>query len=102
MSTITSTLAAVEGQATPAPRTPIQESATEDPLANKSTFLRLLVAQLQNQNPLDPSDPMQYITQLTQFSVLEQSLGTRTELEGIRGLLNDWVKAQSPAQDILG
>ena len=83
-------------------RTSIPESTTDDPLANKSTFLRLLVAQLQNQNPLDPSDPMQYITQLTQFSVLEQSLGTRTELEGIHGLLDDWVKGQSPAQDILG
>lgn len=68
----------------------------DDPLANKQTFLTLLVAQLQNQNPLNPSDPMQYVTQLTQFSVLEQSLGTRAELEAIHKTIDDWSKrAQS-------
>jgi flagellar hook assembly protein FlgD len=62
----------------------------DDPLANKDTFLRLLVAQLQNQNPLDPSDPMQYITQLTQFSELEQALGTRTDVAAIRSTIDEW------------
>ena len=64
--------------------------AAEDPLTSKDTFLKLLVAQLQHQNPMDPSDPMQYVTQLTQFSSLEQALGTRKELEGIRTTLDDW------------
>ena len=66
-------------------------TGTDDPLSNKETFLRLLVAQLQHQNPLDPSDPMQYMAQLTQFSSLEQALGTRRELEGIRATLDEWV-----------
>lgn len=65
-------------------------AADDDPLANKETFLRLLVAQLQNQNPLDPSDPMQYVTQLAQFSELEQALGTRTEVAAIRSTLDEW------------
>ena len=76
---------------------PSKANGTDDPLANKQTFLRLLVAQLQNQNPLSPSDPMQYITQLTQFSELEQALGTRTELEGIHEALNNLVKRTPPA-----
>ncbi len=75
---------------------PPAAKAPEDPLTSKDTFLKLLVAQLQHQNPMDPSDPMQYVSQLTQFSSLEQALGTRKELEGIRTTLEDWAH-RSPA-----
>lgn len=64
----------------------------KDPLTSKDTFLRLLVAQLQNQNPLDPSDPIEFMTQLTQFSTLEQSLGAREELASIRSTVEEWAK----------
>jgi flagellar hook assembly protein FlgD len=60
------------------------QAAATDPLTSKETFLKLLVAQLQNQNPLDPTDPMGFVTQLAQFSALEQSLAMRQELEAIR------------------
>jgi flagellar basal-body rod modification protein FlgD len=40
-------------------------------LANESTFLTLLVTQLQNQDPLNPADSTQFVTQLAQFSQLE-------------------------------
>lgn len=53
-------------------------------LANESTFLTLLVAQLQNQDPLQPADGMQFVTQLAQFSNLEQSLAMRTDLDSIK------------------
>jgi flagellar basal-body rod modification protein FlgD len=46
-------------------------TATQDTL-DKDAFLRLLVAQLQNQDPLSPMDNQEYIAQLTQFSSLEQ------------------------------
>lgn len=35
-------------------------------------FLQLLVAQLQNQSPLDPMDPTQFVGQLAQFSELSE------------------------------
>ena len=38
----------------------------------KDDFLTLLVAQLQNQDPLNPEDSTQFTTQLAQFSSLEQ------------------------------
>ena len=38
----------------------------------KEDFLTLLVAQLQNQDPLNPDDPTEFTSQLTQFSSLEQ------------------------------
>ncbi|MDX9974358.1 MAG: flagellar hook capping FlgD N-terminal domain-containing protein, partial [FCB group bacterium] len=39
---------------------------------SKDTFLQLLVNQMQNQDPLDPTDNSQMIAQLAQFSSLEQ------------------------------
>ena len=47
--------------------------------------MTLLVAQLQNQDPLQPSDGMQFVTQLAQFSSLEQNLAMRTDLDSIKG-----------------
>jgi len=41
----------------------------------ENTFLQLLVAQLQNQDPMQPMDGMQFVTQLAQFSSLESLYG---------------------------
>lgn len=43
-----------------------------DPLASESTFLTLLVSQLQNQDPLNPTDSNEFVSQLTSYSQLEQ------------------------------
>jgi len=69
-----------------------------DPLTSKDTFLKLLVAQLQNQNPLNPSDPMQFMAQLTQFSQLEQTLQMRQELEAIRAAVEKMAPAAAPEE----
>jgi flagellar basal-body rod modification protein FlgD len=53
-------------------------------------FLRLLVAQLKYQNPLQPADGLQFVTQLAQFTQLEQSAGMREDLAAIRA----WLTAQ--------
>jgi flagellar basal-body rod modification protein FlgD len=63
------------------------QQAAEEAKSNQEMFLKLLVAQLQNQNPADPSDPIQFVTQLAQFSGLEQSIAIRKEIEAMRGLL---------------
>ena len=39
---------------------------------NQDEFLRLFVAQLKNQNPMDPLKGHEFIAQLAQFSTLEQ------------------------------
>jgi flagellar basal-body rod modification protein FlgD len=38
----------------------------------KDQFLKLLIAQMQNQDPLNPMDGMQFASQLAQFSSVEQ------------------------------
>lgn len=40
--------------------------------SDKETFLKLLVAQMKNQDPTNPQDSVQYMSQLAQFSSLEQ------------------------------
>ena len=55
-----------------------------DQLANKETFLKLLVAQIKNQDPTNPTDGVQFLTQLAQFSSLEQSMQSNATLESIR------------------
>jgi flagellar basal-body rod modification protein FlgD len=44
-------------------------------------FLQLLVAQIKNQDPLNPTDSVQFVSQLAQFSQLEQVIAIRSDLE---------------------
>jgi flagellar basal-body rod modification protein FlgD len=58
-------------------------TSANDPLANQATFIQLLVAQLKNQDPTQPVDGTTFVTQLAQFSDVEQNLGTRQDLDAI-------------------
>ena len=73
--------------ASPAATTETRKTAVNDPLTDKSTFIQLLVAQLKNQNPLNPADGMQFVTQLAQFTNLEQSLQMNASLKAIKDVL---------------
>ncbi|MEM9013954.1 MAG: flagellar hook assembly protein FlgD [Pseudomonadota bacterium] len=70
------------------PQTSTAESAvaTTQLTANFDTFLTLLTAQLQNQDPLDPLDTEKFTEQLVQFSSVEQSIQTNQNLETLIGL----------------
>ncbi|MCC6216233.1 MAG: flagellar hook assembly protein FlgD [Polyangiaceae bacterium] len=47
----------------------------------KDAFLKLLVAQIQHQDPLKPLEDTQFVTELAQFSALEQTLGINARLD---------------------
>jgi flagellar basal-body rod modification protein FlgD len=40
---------------------------------DKNTFLKLMMVQMQNQDPLNPSDPTSYMGELAQLTTLEQT-----------------------------
>src|SRR3981189_492154 len=61
--------------------------------ASEQTFLHLLVAQIKNQDPLSPTDSTQFVTQLAQFSQLEQSIGIKSDMDT---LLQAIAKGSSP------
>lgn len=46
-------------------------------------FLRLLVTQMQNQDPLEPMDSTEFTNQLVQFSNVEQQIKTNGHLESL-------------------
>jgi flagellar basal-body rod modification protein FlgD len=45
------------------------------------SFLKLLVAQMKNQDPTNPMDSTQYMAQLAAFSQVEQSVQMNTKLD---------------------
>jgi flagellar basal-body rod modification protein FlgD len=48
---------------------------------SEEVFLQLLVAQLKNQDPLNPTDSTQFVSELAQFSQLEQVIAIRSDIE---------------------
>ena len=55
-----------------------------DGLADKTTFLKLLVSQIKNQNPLSPQDGSAFVAQLAQFSQVEQLVSIRQDLDSMK------------------
>ena len=54
----------------------------------KNMFLQLLVAQIKNQDPMNPSDGVQFLTQLAQFQQLENGMNMSQDLAAIRADLD--------------
>jgi flagellar basal-body rod modification protein FlgD len=55
---------------------------------NKEQFLQLLVAQLQNQDPLNPMESTEFTSQLAQFSSLEQMIDVNKNLVEIKSAVS--------------
>lgn len=53
-------------------------------IMGKEQFLNLLVTQLKNQDPLQPTDAQAMVAQLAQFSSLEQMQNLNTQVESLR------------------
>lgn len=58
----------------------ISKTDNNSKTADYDAFLNLLVAQLKNQDPTNPSDPAQFLSQLASFSSVEQQIKTNEHL----------------------
>jgi flagellar basal-body rod modification protein FlgD len=72
----------------PSPNAP----STSTNLASQNVFLQLLVAQLKNQDPSQPTDGTAFVTQLAQFTTLQEDTQSRTDLDQIVA----YMKANTP------
>lgn len=55
-------------------------TTTKPKTSEKDMFMTLLVAQLKNQDPLEPQDGAAFVAQLAQFNSLDQLVGIRESI----------------------
>jgi flagellar basal-body rod modification protein FlgD len=83
-----SPFAAVAASAAPTAKQTSTPSLTNGAAPDQQMFLQLLVAQLKNQDPLNPTDGTQFVAQLAQFSDLEQNIAIRQNTDTIVKAIN--------------
>ena len=74
-----------------------QQSALAGPSLDYDAFLRLLIAQMKNQDPTKPTDPAQFVAQLASFSNVEQGIKMNNKLDTLMTSL-----ALSQAEGFIG
>lgn len=66
---------------------PVGANSTTTPTSKTAvdyqSFLKLLIAEMKNQDPTKPMDSTQYVAQLATFSQVEQSVQSNTKLDQI-------------------
>jgi len=104
---VTSTTAGTQAGAEP-------KNAGEKAAIDKEAFLKLLVAQLSNQDPLKPTEGTEFVAQLSQFAMVEQSIAQSSKLDLISnqmgglasneaaGLLGKSITARVDGKDVTG
>jgi flagellar basal-body rod modification protein FlgD len=75
-------------------RTPVQTLGQDD-------FLKLLVAQMSQQDPMNPMKDSEFIAQMAQFSALEQAKTMQQDMSSLRAssLLGETVEVADEAED---
>ena len=79
-----------------------RETTQQQSTQNKATldydaFLKLLIAQMKFQDPTEPMDPSEHISQLASFSAVEQSIKTNAKLDSLLASV-----ALSQADSVIG
>lgn len=67
--------------------------ASGEATGTKDEFMRLLVAQLQHQDPLSPQDSAAFVAQLAQFASIEQSAETNQRLASLEASFSSQERA---------
>ena len=79
---------------------PANPFVQRDEVLGRDDFLTLLVAQLENQDPLEPRKDTEFVAQLATFSSLEQLIDLNKRMDGVISGQDQLVNAQ--AMDMIG
>ncbi|MCS3762621.1 flagellar hook assembly protein FlgD [Bradyrhizobium centrosematis] len=60
-----------------------QTTTTSSNSVDYNTFLQLLIAEMKNQDPTNPMDTSQYMSQFAQLSTVEQAMQTNSKLDAL-------------------
>lgn len=58
-------------------------ASSSNSLATQQTFLQLLVAQLQNQDPTQPVQGTEFVTQLATFTNVQENLAVQQDVDAL-------------------
>jgi flagellar basal-body rod modification protein FlgD len=80
---MTTPISSVTGTDTSAKATGALSSAAGGQKMDREAFLKLLVAQISHQDPLKPMEGTEFVTQLSQFAMVEQAIAQSTQLGNV-------------------
>ncbi len=84
---------------TPPETNPTSTTNASQETLGQEAFLKLLIVQLQNQDPTAPMDNTEFIAQLATFSSLEQLTSINRAVTAIDGFFNPPETAQDNSTD---
>ena len=84
----------------PAATSSAQTTSTQKAQDQRNQFLQLLVAQIKGQNPLNPMEGSEFVSQLAQFSSLEELTHMRTTLDAVQQILAAQQTESNQTQEI--
>jgi flagellar basal-body rod modification protein FlgD len=96
----TSGIAKTNATSASSSNTSAASSAGNSPTLGQDAFLKLLVAQLSHQDPTSPMQGTEFVTQLSQFSLVEQSVAQSSALSSVNAQLGGIGNSQ--ATDLVG
>ncbi len=88
---------ALQSDATALARELTARSDTNDPKDDKTLFLELMIAQMENQDPLNPQEGGEFLAQLAQFSTVEGIEKLNNQFDTLAGQLRSSQALQATA-----
>ncbi|MDB4947094.1 MAG: Flagellar basal-body rod modification protein FlgD [Labilithrix sp.] len=82
------------------PTTTTATGAAKSSGLDKDAFLKLLVAQMSHQDPLNPTQGTEYVAQLSQFAMVEQSVAQSQKLDTLSAQIGGL--SNNAATDLVG
>ncbi|RYC30496.1 flagellar hook assembly protein FlgD [Lichenibacterium minor] len=85
MTTVSSTTPSTASATSTSTSTSVTTTASTAAAAtiNFNSFLQLMIAEMKNQDPTNPTDPSQYLAQISQMSSVQQGILTNTKLDSM-------------------